>query len=177
MQLLRETSESRLADISARELLDAVPPVIWFIRRQMRHFRRDLSLAQFRTLTLVNRQPAASLSAVADHLGASLPTASRMVHGLVERGLLARQGCQGDRRQLALAITPRGEALLNTAWEETQASLKSELSRLSPVQQQNIADAMQLLKGVFGALGLNGDSALSQNEPAAVNGAELIKRA
>jgi DNA-binding MarR family transcriptional regulator len=169
MQLLRDTSESSSPDLCAREVLDAVPPVIWFIRREMRAFRRDLSLAQFRTLSLVQRQPAASLSVVAEHLGASLPTASRMVHGLVERGLLARQGCHEDRRQLALAITPKGEALIKTAYEETQGQLKKELDSLSPAQHQTIAEAMVSLKRIFGALGLDGNGHRS-------NAADRIKR-
>src|SRR5580700_10156635 len=102
MQPLRITTDSESGTDCALDLLDAVPPVIWFIRREMRAFRKGLSLPQFRTLSLINRQPAASLSAVADHLGASLPTASRMVQGLVAQGLLARKGCREDRRQLAL---------------------------------------------------------------------------
>src|SRR5208283_3192855 len=100
MQQLRATMDAVSAEGCAREVLDAIPPVVWFIRREMRVFRKDLSLAQSRTLALIQRQPCASLSAVSDHLGSSLPTASRIVQGLVEQGLLVRKGCPDDRRQL-----------------------------------------------------------------------------
>jgi DNA-binding MarR family transcriptional regulator len=142
------------AEGCAREVLDSVPPIIWFIRREMRVYRKGMSLAQFRTLALIQRQPRASLSAVSDHLGSSLPTASRIVQGLVEQGLLARKGCPDDRRQLALAITERGETVLKTAWSGTQGRLKEKLDTLSPEQRQGITEAMQSLKGIFGALGL-----------------------
>jgi DNA-binding MarR family transcriptional regulator len=169
MQQLRETSEGDLGQQCAREVLDAVPPVIWFIRREMRAFRRGLSLAQFRTLSLIQRQPAGSLSVVADHLGVSLPTASRIVQGLVEQGLLARQGSRADRRQLSLALTAQGEVVLRTAYEGTEAKLGDQMLALTPVQRQSVAQAMRVLKAVFGELGLS-------RESSSVNG-EAIKRA
>ncbi|MGA2231928.1 MAG: MarR family transcriptional regulator [Tepidisphaeraceae bacterium] len=154
MQQLRETIENGAARDCAREVLDSVPPVIWFIRREMRVFRKGLSLPQFRTLSLVHRQPTASLSAVADHLAASLPTASRLVQGLVQQGLLKREGCPGDRRQLSLAITERGESVLQTAWEGTQGRLAEQFEKLDPTDRRAVTEAMAVLKNIFGALGL-----------------------
>ena|ERR1700722_2642422 len=154
MQRLQATIDGGPTQRCAREVLDAVPPVIWFIRREMRSHRRGLSLPQFRALSLIQRQPSGTLSAVADHLGSSLPSASRLVQGLVEKGLLERTGCAKDRRQCALAITDVGEEVLNNAWAATQDRLSDELQKLSPSQRQTIADAMLSLKGIFGALGL-----------------------
>jgi DNA-binding MarR family transcriptional regulator len=154
MQQLRATIEKETARDCAREVLDSVPPVIWFIRREMRVFRKGLSLPQFRTLSLVHRQPTASLSAVAEHLGASLPTASRLVQGLVQQGLLKREGCPGDRRQLSLGITERGESVLQTAWAGTQGRLAEQFEKLDPADRQAVTEAMAVLKNIFGALGL-----------------------
>jgi DNA-binding MarR family transcriptional regulator len=154
MQSLPLTIESDAADDCALDVLDAVPPVIWFIRREMRAYRKGLSLQQFRALAMIHRRPSASLSAVADHLGVSLPTASRVVNGLVEQGLLARKPCAEDRRQLSLAIAPAGQTVLHTAWSATQNRLSDQMRSLSPVQRRAIAQAMQALKEVFGAMGL-----------------------
>ena len=92
MQSLPLATNRHSAGDCATDLLDSVPPVIWFIRRQMRDHRHGLSLPQLRVLAKVHSQPTASLSAVAEHVGASLPTASRLVNGLVAKGLLARAG-------------------------------------------------------------------------------------
>jgi DNA-binding MarR family transcriptional regulator len=154
MQPLPMTIEGQASEDCALQVLDAVPPVIWFIRREMRAYRKGLSLPQFRALALIHRRPSASVSAVADHLGVSLPTASRLVQGLVEQGLLARKACADDRRQLSLAIAPAGQTVLQTAWSATQNRLTDQLRSLSPVQRQSIAQAMGALKEVFGALGL-----------------------
>jgi DNA-binding MarR family transcriptional regulator len=132
-------------------VLEAVPMVHWFIRRQMRSYRGGLSLPQFRALVWVDRQPSASLSVVAEHLGASLPTASRIVAGLVAKGLLARQGCAADRRQLSLRITARGRAMLQEARRATRRKMEGALEGLSQRQRGMVRAAMRSLRDLFGS--------------------------
>lgn len=146
MQSLYETTKHSGIEACAREVLDTSPPISWFIRRQMRSHRGGLSLAQFRTLIRVNRPPAASLSAVAEHLGASLPTTSRIVQGLVDKGLLARQGCRWDRRQINLELTPKGREMLTLARRATQESMELEIGKLTNKDRATIVTAMRILR-------------------------------
>jgi DNA-binding MarR family transcriptional regulator len=150
--LLPATKPSVDSDIveCAREVLDATPPIIWFLRRQMRTHRGGLSLAQFRSLIRVSRHPNTSLSNVAEHLGASLPTASRIMAGLVDKGLLLRHGCRWDRRQVSLELTPRGRDVLETARKATQQCMEHELSGLSRADRSTLIKGMTILKGIFG---------------------------
>src|SRR4051794_38266425 len=152
MQLLPSTTVDASPRCCARELLDVLPPVVWYIRCRMRSFRRGLSLPQFRALVFIDSQPDASLSACADHLGASKPTASRLIGGLVRRGLLARCDCEDDRRQLELSLTPRGREVLHTARAGTQALLAKELENLSPADRRKVLDAMRVLEKEFGSV-------------------------
>jgi DNA-binding MarR family transcriptional regulator len=147
-----KASSSTGATQCARELLDVLPPVIWFIRKRMRSFRRGLSLPQFRALVFIDAQPDASLSACADHLGASKPTTSRIVAGLVRRGLLARCGCPDDRRQMELSLTARGREVLHAARGGTQELLAEALVGLSASQQQTLVQATEILGGIFGSV-------------------------
>ena len=137
-------------DACARAVLDGLPQVMWFLRRQMRRHRSHrLSVPQFRTLVLLDRYPAASLSAVAENLGAALPTASRMVAGLVSKGLVVREPCPTDRRRMSLVLTPKGRNVLNAARRATQASVAREVARLSDAQRATIIEAARLLRDVF----------------------------
>ena len=136
----------------AAEVLETTPLVHWFIRSQMRGYRRGLSLPQFRCLVKIDRHPSATLSAVAEHLGASLPTASRIIAGLVDKGVAARHNAAQDRREVSLALTARGKAMLRAARAATQRRMGTELSSLSPAQRQAVVNAMAILKGVFGPL-------------------------
>src|SRR6186997_2824996 len=112
MQLMQAATKSDPAEC-ARAMLDGLPTVMWFIRRQMRkHRSHGLSVPQFRALCHIDRFPTASLSIVAEHLGSSTPSASRLISGLVSRGFVKRNECADDRRQIALMLTPRGRTAL-----------------------------------------------------------------
>jgi DNA-binding MarR family transcriptional regulator len=125
---------------------------MWFIRRQVRRHRTHrLSVPQYRTLCLLDRMPHASLSEVADHLGATLPTASRMVSNLVTKGLAERKPCPDDRRQMSLQLTAKGRRAYEGAQQETQQSLAAEVASLTDAERAAIAEAMRLLGDVFTA--------------------------
>jgi len=149
MQPLPETTKAAGVEECAREVLDSSPPISWFIRRQMRSHRGGLSMAQFRALIRVNRPPAASLSSVAEHLGASLPTTSRIVQGLVDKNLVMRHGCRWDRRQITLELTPKGREMLQAARSATQESMAAKLAELPAAQRALIVKAMRILRELF----------------------------
>ncbi len=152
MQRLSVTTNGAAAsaDRCAAALLDALPAVMWFIRRDMRQRRAaGLSVPQFRVLAHLRRCPAASLYTVAEKLGSSLPTISRIVSGLVAHGLVSRQECAADRRRLSLCLTKRGEAVLETAWSGTQAAVAEKLAQLPEADRETLARALLVLNEVF----------------------------
>lgn len=132
-------------------MLDGLPQVMWYIRRYMRRHRtHGLSMPAFRTLVLLDRFPNASLSLVADNLGASLPTSSRIVAGLVRKGMVRRAVCSEDRRQVALLLSAKGRDLLEFARKQTQNELATHLRELSASERGAIVQSMELLAGLFG---------------------------
>ena len=154
MQLLSDATNAKTEpgcpDRCASEILDALPPVMRFVRKHMRsHRAKGLSLPQFRTLALLRSVPSANLSAVAEFLGASLPTASRIVSGLVAKGLVERQEHADDRRQLELVLTNRGAATVETAHRATRDELSRELQNLSSQQRTALLKGMQSLRSLF----------------------------
>ena len=85
----------------ARQVLEAVPLVMLAIRTEMRRHRgSDLSVPQFRVLVYLNRHAGASLSDIAEHMGLTLPSMSKMIDGLVLRGLVLRRTNPADRRRV-----------------------------------------------------------------------------
>jgi DNA-binding MarR family transcriptional regulator len=154
MQSLSQTSKRSSVTDCAWELLDALPPVMWSIRKAMRSHRGGLSMPQFRAMVMIRNEPDTSLSTVAEHLALSLPTTSRIVTGLVEKGFLKRGGNAEDRRQCSLGITGRGQTVLNAAWSAAQDRLAEQLEQFTPKQREAVAAAVRLLKPVFGSLGL-----------------------
>src|SRR5512136_939151 len=102
----------------AQEILEVVPLVMRTIRAEMRRHRTaDLSVPQFRTLAFIDRNVDASLSDVAEHIGLTLPSMSKIVDGLVTRKLVTRQTAAEDRRRMMLALTTRGRSALQASRE------------------------------------------------------------
>lgn len=153
MQSLYETSKLEGVAGCAREVLDAAPILVSYIRLHMRKQRKGLSVPQFRALVKVRKQPGLSLSEVADHLGASLPTTSRLVAKLVAKGFLARRESDTDRRQVMLEITPAGRALVDAATASTQAQMEAELTNLTETQREHVRRGMGILKEILWAAG------------------------
>jgi len=137
-------------DKCARELLDVVPLVMRIIRVNMRHHAAtDLSVPQFRALGFVDRHAGASLSDVAEHLGARLPSVSRLVDGLAARNLMIREEQAADRRYVMLRVTPRGRSRLQTAYDSTQAYLANQLEVLPEAKRKIVIDALCILRPLF----------------------------
>lgn len=136
-------------DECANEVLEVVPLMMRLIRSQMRSHRTpDLSVPQFRALAFLERHEGASLSDVAGHMGLSLPSMSKLIDGLVTRGLVARQTSFNDRRCLTLALTASGRSTLEVARQGAVSYLKEQVATLSPAERAIIVQAMQILRRV-----------------------------
>jgi DNA-binding MarR family transcriptional regulator len=151
MQLLRETThDSASAANCAEQLLLTLPPVMRFVRSHMRsHRNKGLSIPQFRTLVLLQSAPTTNLSGVADFLGSSLPTASRIVSCLVSKKFVHRRECPCDRRQVELLVTSRGAAMMQKSRTVTQQMLANELQTLPAEQRGTVLSAMKALHELF----------------------------
>jgi DNA-binding MarR family transcriptional regulator len=134
----------------ARELLEVVPIVIRGIRSEMRSRRSpDLTVPQFRTLAFVDRNAGSSLLEVANHLGLTSPSTSRLVDGLVARGMMTREDHPADRRRVRLIVTHSGQKILETSRRSTLAYLADKLSSVSADDREVIFKAMKALQPIF----------------------------
>ena len=144
----------KFLEVCARELMETVPQIIQAIRVEMRLGRGgNISIPQFRTLRFIQRHLDSSLSDIADHLGLTLPSASKLVDGLVKQKLVNRQESATDRRRLTLGLTQSGESIVNIARANAQASLAKKLSALSDDELDTVMRAMELLRPLFVAQG------------------------
>ena len=138
------------ADTCAQQILEVVPVVWRTIRTELRRHRTaDLSVPQFRTLAYIDRNANTSLSDVAEHIGLTLPSMSKIVDGLVTRKFVTRQTHPTDRRRMTLALTTRGLNALEASRAATRACLVADLATLSDRQREIIVQAMEILRPVF----------------------------
>ncbi len=137
-------------DECAAEILEVIPLVMRSIRTEMRRHRTpDLSVPQFRTLAFLRKNRGTSLSGVAEHIGITLPSASKIIDGLVLRKLATRCVSLSDRRHVALALTPLGSARLRAMRKRAKSSLTRMLQPLSAEDLVQIVSSMRRLRPVF----------------------------
>lgn len=100
----------------------------------------ELDLTEVAALALVAvGEGAVTVSAVADACGRHVSTASRVVDGLVQRGLVDRREDPEDRRAVRLSLTPAGVTAAARVEESNRALLEASLAELSPADVDELA--------------------------------------
>jgi DNA-binding MarR family transcriptional regulator len=141
-------------DQVAVAILETIPTSMHAIREQMRSGRvAGLPVAQFRLLVYVRRNPGTSLTAVADHLGTTLPAASQLVERLVQDDLVTRVKNPQERRRLQLRVTDAGTAALAETDEHTRAWLCRALSGLDSEELERIQVSLRQVRAALLAPG------------------------
>jgi DNA-binding MarR family transcriptional regulator len=149
MQQMQHAIDDGVDDCAAL-VLEVVPLVMRRIRAYMREARAaDLSVPQFRALAFLNTHPGATLSDVAEHVGLTLPAASRMIDGLVLREYAERQPSSTNRRCLELRVSAHGQNILQITRQHTQNALARALETLSAEGRGATRAALEELRAVF----------------------------
>lgn len=146
-----ETSTNLISDYDfAGLVIETVLKGMHLIRSEMRCERPlDVSVPQFRVLAFLRRHSSASLSDVAEHIGLTLPSASRSIDGLVKRELVTREVAPDDRRRIVLNLTENGHKAFEASAMATRKRFTELLSQLTDEERQTVAQAMQTLQSVF----------------------------
>ena len=139
-------------DTCARELLEVMPLVMQDLRQTMRsHSAADLRVPELRSLAFLRHSPGSNLTDLAEYIGVSLPSMSKLVDALSSRGLIDRQADPADRRRVRLQLTSEGASVLARAREAVKARFAARLARLEEADIALITAGMALLRELFSA--------------------------
>ncbi len=109
----------------------------------------ELSVPQFRTLAFLDRNPGASLSELAEHLGVTRATASANTERLVQRQFIDRCDHPEERRRVVLKLTAEGKEHLQVNREQTRKYIANLLGSLTEEQIIQLDEGLTLLKQIF----------------------------
>ena len=145
-----DTPATSEVEVTAELALETGVRLVRLLRRVVRDTSTtDVSFEGLRTLAFLADNPGVCLSDLAEYLWVGMPTASKKVDDLVERGVLTRASDASDRRRLALTVTPKGEHLIATAKRPAQEEVVTLLSRLEPADRERVRAGLELLRGVL----------------------------
>jgi DNA-binding MarR family transcriptional regulator len=110
---------------------------------------RDLGFtpAQFGVLTVLKSHPGLGQSSLARALGFDKVTVLRVLRGLETRGLVARAPAPDNKRNVSVALTSAGLAMLAQAQKPAERAYKRLLAPLDKAQQGQLIELLQLLTG------------------------------
>lgn len=131
--------------------METVPMVMRFIRADMRArgTYEELTVPQFRTLAFLDRNPGASLSELAEHLGVTRATASANTERLVQRQFVDRCDHPEERRRVVLKLTDAGLEHLQNNRAQTHKYIADLLGSFTDEQTMQMDAGLTLLKQVF----------------------------
>ncbi len=103
MNLSRDRTDSVVDSVlSASRVLVAVAA------RSLADFAEEVTLTQYRTLVVLASRGPQNVAGLAEAVGVTPATATRMCDRLVKKKLIARRSERGDRRQVRLVLSPSG---------------------------------------------------------------------
>lgn len=110
---------------------------------------RELALtpAQFGVLTVLRSHPGMGQSNLARALGFDKVTVLRVLRGLETRGFVARAPAADNKRNVLVALTSEGMAVLAQAQKPAERAYKRLLAPLEKNQQAQLVELLQLLTG------------------------------
>ncbi len=134
----------------AHSIIDVVPRLTRLMSKDLRlHSSGLFTSSQFRVMVRLFREGPQCLSRLAEYMGVSLPTMSKLVPGLESRGLISRHRDPQDRRRVLLALTDAGVEAYTSLLECTESHIGEWISHLSPAECHDIVAALAILDQAF----------------------------
>ena len=106
----------------------------------------DLSDTQLAALAALERHGEMTPGELADHEKVQPPSMTRVIAALEERGLVMRAPHATDRRQVMLAVTEAGQAVVQQSRQLREAWLARRLHELTPPERATLRAAAPILE-------------------------------
>lgn len=135
----------------AHQVLQTFPLVMRIVAAEVRHTKHSVNPAHLGLLVMLSHCPS-SLGELAERQGVSLPTMSKSVSTLAERGWVTRVQSQSDRRVMIVELTPLGTQVLAEVRTCTEQRVAALLVSLTPAELDRVADGIEVLKSVLPSL-------------------------
>ncbi|OKH33926.1 MarR family transcriptional regulator [[Phormidium ambiguum] IAM M-71] len=146
----KQSSRKITSEKCAARVMETIPLAMRFIRADIRSRNSTtISVPQFRTLAFLDRNPGASVSDLAEHLGVTRATASANTERLVQRDFVHRCDDPKERRRVVLNLTEAGKVHLEECRGQTRERISQLLNSLTEQQIVLIEEGLTLLKEVL----------------------------
>jgi len=146
---MTEALDSR--DALTEAILERMSVLIRGIRRNFPTAvdEMDITMRQYRAIMFLGEGPA-SMSKLANSIGASLPSTTGLVDRLVQRGVVSRHEAPHDRRLVMCELTPKGREVIDALQESDRSVFGTLFAGLTLGELQVVREATDLLARAVG---------------------------
>jgi len=132
------------SDATARDLLKVTMLLMRQLGARMRQSEKRIEPPQVGILMRLSEKPL-TLTELATHQVVRLPTMSKSVGVLVERGWLSRTIPASNRRQTMVALTAEGRRVLEQMGRHAERHVSELLSSLTVAERRRIQAGLEIL--------------------------------
>ena len=104
-----------------------------------------ITLPQYRALVVLDSRGDQNVSALAEILGIHPSTLTRLCDRLTDNRLIERSTSGESRREVTIALSEKGRALVRAETEQRRQAIREIVGRTDPATQSAIADAFYAL--------------------------------
>ena len=138
-----------MTESPSKKIMEVIPRIMHQIRTEIRqHARAQLTVPQFRILLHLNRETATHKE-VAEWIGITPATLTRIIDLLVSRKLVVRKADAKDQRKIHLTITQKGRKLSEQFMKSTEEWLQRRISSLSSGEHELLDAGLGVLDRLF----------------------------
>ena len=132
-----DSGPSEAPDSVVDAVLSASRVLVAVAARSLADVAEEVTLTQYRTLVVLASRGPQNLAGLAEAVGVTPATATRMCDRLVRKDLIRRRTERDDRRQLRVALTVKGRSLVDAVTGRRRQEIARIMSEI-PVEQQAV---------------------------------------
>jgi DNA-binding MarR family transcriptional regulator len=140
----------RAPDSVVDAVLSASRVLVAVAARSLSDVAEEVTLTQYRTLVILASRGPQNLAGLAEAVGVTPATATRMCDRLVRKGLVRRRTERDDRRQLRVALTAKGRSLVDAVTDRRRREIEIIMKDISTEEQVVLVQALARLTAAAG---------------------------
>ena len=150
----------------ARLILETVPHAMRTLAHDMRDVPQGLgTVPQYRILAYLHLHGHDTMGRLAERHGVTMPTMTKIVAGLVDKGLVQRETDPRDRRVVRLRLTDSGDELFMSLRARMEARLASLMAAMDDEERAALSRGLKALqRAIYTAT--TDDPAAKETDPA-----------
>ncbi len=123
-------------------VLSASRVLVAVAARSLSDVAEEVTLTQYRTLVVLASRGPQNMAGLAEAVGVTPATATRMCDRLVKKKLIVRRTERGDRRQVRLVLSKSGLELVTAVTQRRRLEIKKIIGTIAPDERGVLVHAL-----------------------------------